>query len=113
MQPSNITEIGYKALEYSSTVNTLFSYKVPYELNEAKRYPDASIAIYDVNSLMTDIYNQPQLYLNGSSPLNVTGYYSHCAINGPCSLDSFLWHVTPHPLPHSLTRSCMHECMQC
>jgi hypothetical protein len=69
---------------------------VPYELYTAGRYPDASIAIYDVNSLMTSIYNEPQNYLNGSAPLNVTGFYHQCPIGGQCytmpgTLDSYMW----------------------
>lgn len=85
-------------LEYTTLVNSLFSYQVPYELHVKGRYPGAAFAIYDVHSLITDIFNNPSQYLNGTSPLNVTGYYHHCDLSGNncydlpgASLDSFLW----------------------
>ena len=44
------------------------------------------------------------MYLNGSAPLNVTGYENHCNSNGTdcvdvgaSSPDSFLWYDILHP----------------
>lgn len=51
---------------------------------------------------MLDIYNNPSEYLNGSAPLNVTGYVNHCNLTGQdCvasdSPDSFMWYDPLHP----------------
>ena len=88
-------------LEYTTTVNNIWTYQVPFELLVARRYPGASIAIYDVHSLITDIYNNPTEYLD--APANVTGFYHHCTLNNSIcgdvegSLHSFLWYDELHP----------------
>ena len=51
---------------------------------------------------MLDIYNNPSEYLNGSAPLNVTGYVNHCnTTGGDCKAnkhpDSFMWFDELHP----------------
>jgi hypothetical protein len=52
---------------------------------------------------MLDIYNRPDAYLNGSKPLNVTGYNSHCSLDWQCDIyrpndrDSFYWYDSLHP----------------
>lgn len=88
--------------EYTQTVNSLFNYRTPYELLIANRYPGASFAIFDVNKLVTDIYNNPDEYL--ASPANVTGQYHLCNVNGTdCTSQSdiglthFLWYDELHP----------------
>jgi phospholipase/lecithinase/hemolysin len=87
--------------ESTTTVNSLFDYRTPFEILVAKRYPGASIAIYDVHSLLTDIYNNPTQYL--LSPSNVTSPYSHCppsgvnCTHGTLSLDHFMWYDDLHP----------------
>lgn len=97
----NLTEISYKMKEYTQLVNTIFSYRTPYELLIAKRYPGASFAIYDVNSLLTDVYNNPSQYL--ASPANVTAPYHKCdatgtvCTNAPESLDHYMWYDDLHP----------------
>jgi phospholipase/lecithinase/hemolysin len=88
--------------EYTTTVNSLFDYRTPYELMIKKRYPGAHIAIYDVHSLLTDIYNNPNAYL--TSPANVTGQYflcdvatgSHCT-SSTLSADHYMWYDELHP----------------
>jgi hypothetical protein len=88
--------------EYSKLINDIYSYRTPYELQIAERYPGASFAIFDVNSLITDIYNNPTKYL--ASPVNVTGQYFSCDITGAsCSartsvgLSHFMWFDELHP----------------
>jgi hypothetical protein len=49
--------------EYTKLVNEIFSYRTPFELLIAKRYPGVSVAIFDVNSFITNIYNNPTGYL--------------------------------------------------
>ena len=49
-----------------------------------------------------DIYTDPSAYLNGTAPLNVTGYVNHCTVSGSnctqlSSPDSFLWYDELHP----------------
>ncbi|KAL1858916.1 hypothetical protein Daus18300_009785 [Diaporthe australafricana] len=97
----NDTEYEYKMLEYTQLVDRLFDYGVPFEVLVNDRWPDATFDIFDVNSLITDIYNDPSAYLD--SPANVTGYYHHCdAAGSNCvdeanPLDTFLWYDALHP----------------
>src|ERR1700730_17376762 len=86
--------------EYATSVNTIWSYQVPFELLIARRYPGAEMAIFDVHSLMTDIYNNPAAYSATSTPLNVTGFDQHCSASG-CktigAVDNFMWFDELHP----------------
>jgi phospholipase/lecithinase/hemolysin len=48
------------------------------------------------------MYRSPAAYLNGTAPLNVTGYVNQCNSNGTeCVLtqspDSYLWYDELHP----------------
>ncbi|KAH7923372.1 carbohydrate esterase family 16 protein [Leucogyrophana mollusca] len=72
--------------------------------------PDAHIASFDSYGLFTDIYSNPQNYLNGTAPLNVTGCINTCmysTYNDPnpatCTTvegtdrDSYMWYDELHP----------------
>jgi phospholipase/lecithinase/hemolysin len=89
--------------EYTITVNTVFDYKTPYELLLAKRYPGAEMVVFDVHSLLTDIFTHPAAYLNGTTPPNVTGQYYLCSLDGEVctsakgSLDGYMWYDELHP----------------
>lgn len=115
-KPSNITEISYKMLEYVSLVNNIFKYETPYLTEVANRYPGAQIAVMDINGLvsglptshnyqcansnfqqLTDIYNNPSKYLNGTAPLDVTGYANSDGTGKPANPDSFMWYDELHP----------------
>ena len=84
-------------------VNSIFKYRTPYELLIARRYPGASIAIFDVHSLITDIYNNPAGYL--ASPAYVTKQYYLCDVatgtictsQSDIGLSHFLWYDELHP----------------
>jgi hypothetical protein len=80
--------------EYTISVNTIWSYQVPFELLIARRYPNAEMAIFDVHNLTTNIYNDPAAYSTTSTPLNVTGFDQHCSA-ASCmtvgAVDSFMW----------------------
>lgn len=82
-------------------MDRLFEYGVPFEVLVKGRWPDATFDIFDVNSLITDIYDNPSAYLD--APANVTGWYHNCNVNGSdCvdaanPLDTFLWYDTLHP----------------
>jgi hypothetical protein len=92
----NATELHYRMEEDVVLVNSVFQYRTPYELHIADRYPGAHFAIYDVHSLLTDIYNNPSNYLNGSAPLNVTGWVT-AGSTGASSPDSYMWYNQLHP----------------
>lgn len=99
---SNITEISYRMLEAVATVNQVYAYRTPVETALSRSWPDAKIANFDVNALMTDIWQNPQAYLNGTAPANVTGFINHCnAQGGDCveaqSKDSYMWYDELHP----------------
>ncbi|KAH7890290.1 carbohydrate esterase family 16 protein [Phlebopus sp. FC_14] len=77
--------------------------------------PGAHIASFDSYGLFTDMYNNPQDYLNGTAPLNVTGCVNACVYGrdestydlGVCTVaegtarDSFLWYDELHPSEQS------------
>jgi hypothetical protein len=49
---------------------------------------------------MSDIWNNPSAYLNGTLPLNVTGYVIECSTSTCASLDArdrFMWYDELHP----------------
>lgn len=100
-KPANISEASGKMKEYTKLVNDIFDYRTPFELQIAKRYPGAKFAVFDVNSLITDIYNHPERYL--TAPANVNGVYQLCGldwsncVNSKLSLDHFLWFDELHP----------------
>lgn len=93
-------------------MDRLFDYGVPFEVLVKGRWPDATFDIFDVNSLITDIFDNPSAYLD--APANVTGWYHNCNVNGSdCvdatePLDTFLWYDTLHPSEKTgeLTASC-------
>lgn len=65
--------------------------------NIATRWPDAKFSILNVNQLSTDIYNNPQSYLE--APYS-TGFYQDCPAEGcPADrrLDSYMWNDALHP----------------
>lgn len=98
----NETEYQYKMLEYTQLTNRLFEYGVAYETLVKTRWPGVSFDVFDVNSLLSDIYHNPSEYLD--APANATGFYNHCDPNNNtiCTtsanpLDTFLWFDELHP----------------
>jgi hypothetical protein len=85
--------------EYTSLVNEIFRLQIPYEVHVSGRFADAGFALFDAHSLMTDIFNNPSHYLNGTTPLDVTNPYHQCNIttgtceNATASFDSYYWYV--------------------
>ncbi|PIL25383.1 hypothetical protein GSI_13273 [Ganoderma sinense ZZ0214-1] len=71
----------------------------------------AHIGLFDSHSLFTEIYAHPELYLNGTAPLNVTGSAHACVLQlnesvsdpGVCTdavgtdQASYLWYDELHP----------------
>lgn len=87
-------------LEFTTSVNTMLSWGSPYQLLIAHRWPGATVVLFDVHSLITDIYNNPTAYLD--APANVTGGWQNCNASGKCvdssePKSSFLWYDELHP----------------
>ncbi|THH26384.1 hypothetical protein EUX98_g7799 [Antrodiella citrinella] len=75
--------------------------------------PGAHIGLFDSHALFTDMLAHPQLYLNGTAPLNITGAVrscvfpegadpsdtnlAACTIATGTDVDSFLWFDELHP----------------
>lgn len=92
----NMTEYMQKMKEYTTSVNTMYDYGVPFQLLVKKRWPDATFAVFNVHKLISDMYYNPTKYLD--SPANSTGYYIHCdavntndCTNSKYPISSFLW----------------------
>lgn len=49
----NLTEISGRMLEQVVTVNAVYDYRTPFEVEIAKRYSGASFAVYDVHGLVS------------------------------------------------------------
>lgn len=85
-----------KILEYTSLVNAVFDFGVPFHLLVQKRWPGASFTIFDIHQVVLDIIESPDDYLD--APANVTGYYTECSPLAPtgCTVSeyppsAFLW----------------------
>lgn len=101
-KPKNHTELSGRMMEQVVTVNSIYDYRTPFEVLIERNWPGAEFAVFDVNGLMLDIYNNPSQYLNGTAPLDVTGYVHHCnTTGGDCatrpSPDSYMWYDELHP----------------
>ncbi|KAK4496783.1 hypothetical protein PRZ48_012766 [Zasmidium cellare] len=98
---ANATETSYRMLETVKTVNAIYDYRTPFQAVIANDFPGAQWAVYNVHDLLVDIYNNPSQYLNGSAPLNVTGFIAQCTSSNPCagltSPDSYMWYNNLHP----------------
>ncbi|KAL2158886.1 hypothetical protein VTH06DRAFT_2916 [Thermothelomyces fergusii] len=97
----NITQYNQKIREYSTSVNTMLEYGVPVAATLKKRWPGATVDLFDVHSLLNDTYNEPTQYLE--APYNVNSYYHQCEPAGsPCSdqpgsLNGYMWYDELHP----------------
>ncbi|KAL3430454.1 GDSL lipase/esterase [Aspergillus tetrazonus] len=96
---TNVTRSSEKMRQYFTMVNEVFEYRTPFELLLANRYPGSRFAVYDVHALMTDIWENPGNYLNGTVPYNVTSSVYQCG--NACSAsevrDSYMWYDELHP----------------
>lgn len=94
----NVTEYGNKIQEYTTNVNTIFDYGVPFQLLVEKRWPGTTVSIFHVHELFLDVHDNPEKYLK--TPVDVDGFYHVCdpdssndCVNSKNSPDSFLWYV--------------------
>ncbi|KAK2743705.1 hypothetical protein FQN55_007108 [Onygenales sp. PD_40] len=99
-KPENITEISYRMQQTVVTVNEILALKVQLAMKD--RYQGANVAIFDTSKLLSDIYSNPNEYLNGTEPANVEGWNNQCDLEGnncvpSSSPDSFMWYDALHP----------------
>ncbi|CAK7275399.1 hypothetical protein SEPCBS119000_006674 [Sporothrix epigloea] len=97
---TNDTEYSSKMMEYSTSVNTMFDYGMPYQALVKKRWSGSTVTIFNTHQLLTDIYNNPSAYL--TAPVNATGWYHHCTSAGcttpaNTTLDNFMFYDDLHP----------------
>jgi phospholipase/lecithinase/hemolysin len=87
--------------EYTKLTNSLYASRTPFELLINKRYPGASFAVFDVNTLLTNVYNNPAEFF--TAPFNVTGPFHQCdatgtvCVNQAGTLDQYMWYDDLHP----------------
>ncbi|KAL1631700.1 hypothetical protein SLS56_004374 [Neofusicoccum ribis] len=93
----NVTETSYRMKEQVNLANDVYKYQTPYEQKISNRYPDAHFAIFDMYSLLTDIYINPANYLNGTAPLNVESYITADTALSLTDRDSYMWYDALHP----------------
>ena len=101
-KPSNHTAIAEQMHEFVTSVNNIYKYQTPFEVLVAKRFPGAEFALFDVWQLMSDFYDNPGEYLNGTAPISVQGFEYHCNVNATScvregSPDSYMWYDELHP----------------
>ena len=52
-KPTNLTEISDRMREFTTTLNSVFEYRTPYEVLVKNRYPGAHFASFDVNKIVS------------------------------------------------------------
>ncbi|KAK4226799.1 GDSL lipase/esterase [Podospora fimiseda] len=99
----NTTQYSEKIKEYTTSVNTIFEYGVPFQQTIKSRWPKATFDLFDVHRLFLDIYKTPSKYLD--APYNVDSYWHQCdSAGGNCvdqtavgPLSGYLWYDELHP----------------
>ncbi|KZO96195.1 carbohydrate esterase family 16 protein [Calocera viscosa TUFC12733] len=98
---SSRTSYSLQIQELVSAGNALWDLQVPAALRELE---GARGAVFSAFDLFWDIYHDPSRYLNGTAPLNITGYDAHSTLAGGAlttttspSPDSFMWYDSLHP----------------
>lgn len=88
----NTTEFAEKIREFTTAVNSLFAYGVPYNLIVKQRWKGATFSVFDVHSLMVDMIDNPGEYFD--APADVKAPFRNC-LNGcttsPNPPSSFFW----------------------
>lgn len=99
---TNKTATSFRMLEACVTSNEVYEYRTPYLAKLSETFSGAHFALMDMHALITDMYTYPEQYLNGTAPVNVTGFIHHCSatnhtdcVNEP-SPDSFLYYDALH-----------------
>lgn len=93
----NVTQYNSKLHQYATSVNTMLEQGGLLEHTIKKRWPGASLTVFDVNALLKDVLEDPGASL--SYPANVTGVYHFCpedaapedCVDSSHPLSSFFW----------------------
>jgi phospholipase/lecithinase/hemolysin len=95
----NTTQIASMMAEEVAAANEIFHLRAA-----THKLRGAKLAVMDAHGLFRDIYNHPERYLNGTAPLDVKGYNSHCNVDSSkCweyrmeDRDAFMWFDELHP----------------
>lgn len=105
--PKIAADFEHRARQYTTSVNTMFDYGVPFQLLVQKRWPGATVTIFDTNTLMRNIFDQPADYLE--APADNVGIYNVwdpvAGVDNKSTLPlaSFMWYDPLHPAE----RTCM------
>ncbi|KAG6031457.1 hypothetical protein E4U41_007569 [Claviceps citrina] len=94
----NGTEYINKVREYGTSVNTMLGYGVPFHLLVQRRWPGASVSIFDVHSLMVGILEDPSRHLGQGA--NITAPYRVCletCEDSSGDVRRFMWFDELHP----------------
>lgn len=96
---SNVTQVSEKMRQYVALLNSVYNYRTTEEVQISDRYPGSSFTIFDVHSLLSDMWHNPESYLNGTVPANVTSTITACGAACKASevRDSYLWYDSLHP----------------
>ncbi|KAF8243075.1 GDSL lipase/acylhydrolase family protein [Wilcoxina mikolae CBS 423.85] len=95
----NTAQISLMMAEEVAVVNEIFDLRAA-----THKLHDANLAVMDAYGLLKDIYAHPERYLNGTAPLDVKGYNSHCNVDSSVcwkyrmeDRDAFMWFDELHP----------------
>ncbi|KYK54773.1 acetyl esterase [Drechmeria coniospora] len=93
------TADGQRAVrEYTTSVNTMFEYGLPFHHLVKKRWPAASVSLLDLHSLWSGVRADPMRHLD--APANLTAPYRIClsgCVKSAERLSSFMWYDELHP----------------
>ncbi|KAG6049475.1 hypothetical protein E4U17_006802 [Claviceps sp. LM77 group G4] len=93
-----VPEVSHKLHEYVTSINTMFEYGAAFNLAVKRRWPGATLSVFDVHTLMMDVLVEPARYLD--EPVNVKAPYRVCKDGCVDSKDpktSFMWYDELHP----------------
>ncbi|MBE7179720.1 MAG: SGNH/GDSL hydrolase family protein [Terriglobus roseus] len=98
----NATATHYRMLEQVLLVNEAYEFRTQVYSQLSQRWPGMHVALYNVHDLLSDIYDDPAKYLNGTAPATSTGYVNHCNEDKTVcvradSPDSYEWYDELHP----------------
>ncbi|GAO19929.1 uncharacterized protein UV8b_01405 [Ustilaginoidea virens] len=85
-------------LQYTTAVNTMFAYGAPLHVSLRRRWPGATLALFDVHSLFMDVIANPGGYLD--APANVASSWRVCAstcVDSKSPKSVFMWLDSLHP----------------
>ncbi|KAH7133040.1 acetyl esterase [Dactylonectria estremocensis] len=103
---SDPVQVEKKMRQYTSSVNTMFDYGLPFQLLVRERWPGSTVAIFDTNTLLRDIFMEPKKYFE--APADVEGIYNVwdpvTGVDTPSALplNSFMWYDPVHPSERTL-----------